>query len=219
MAGLTVGGKSRLVMVRIGCPIVIRMMAIDTACGCPAVSSIGMTQTAVGCPVLSSKRPDQAVLERRPLPTVRRHSVTNRTGVGKLSPLVIWVRGSQIVLLVTSRTFRRGACVLTVAMALEAIRYLVLTHQGKRRMIEDGALPRYGTRVTELTVGGKICSQVIRVFHGLELARMTSGAFGCGSSKAPTAVALPTFEGTMLAFQTKACHRLVDPRAGNQPLP
>ncbi len=86
-------------------------------------------------------------------------------------------------------------------------------------MVKDGAFPGYGTRMAELTVGGKICCQVIGVSCGLEFARMTSGAFGCGPSEAPTAVALPTFDGTMLALQTKAGHRLVVPRAGDQILP
>ncbi len=105
VAGLTVGRESRLLMVRIGRPLVIRTMAIDTVCGCAGEPPVGMTQTAFGCPVLSVQRPDQAVLERCPLPTVRRCSVTNRTVVGKSSPLMIWIGSPQIVLLMTSRTF------------------------------------------------------------------------------------------------------------------
>ena len=116
MTGLAVGGEPGLLVIGIGRRLIIRQVTACTGGRGSRVLTVGMTESAVGDGMLATQRKDQAVIERRPLPTAGRSSMTGRAVGGEPGLLVIGIGRRLIIRQVTACTGRRGSRVLAVGM-------------------------------------------------------------------------------------------------------
>ena len=116
MTRLAIGGETRLLVVRVRCRLVVRKMTACACRRCPRVLTVRMTKSAVGDRMLAVQRKDQAVIERRPLPTTSRCTMTGLAVSRETGLLVIRIGRALIIRQVTPRTGRRCSRVLTIGM-------------------------------------------------------------------------------------------------------
>ncbi len=72
MTGITVGGETGLLVVRIGRLVIVGAVAIDTVGWRSGVPPVGMTQATVDGLVFPVELPHQAMVKARAQPTVGR---------------------------------------------------------------------------------------------------------------------------------------------------
>ena len=200
MTGRAVGGEPGLLVIGIGRRLIIRQVTACTGGRGSRVLAVGMTESAVGDGMLAAQRKDQAVIERRPLPTAGRSSMTRRAVGRETGLLVIGIGRALIIRQVTACTGGRCSRVLAVGMTESAVGDGMLAVESKRSMLEIGSPPLTTAHMAELTIGRKPRRRVIGPFCGLELTRVTNVALGRDSSKAPASVTLGALQSSMLAI-------------------
>jgi hypothetical protein len=200
---LTIGSETRLLMIGVRCAIVVVPVASDAVRRRTGEPVIHVALSAVGRTMLPLEWEDPIVIEVCRAPASRRFSVARSAISREPGRLVVRAGRSIVVIPVAGDAVRRRTGELIVAMAIGAIRHLVLAPEREAPIVvEDGTGPACsGGTVAGRTFGRKSSLLVVRAGGALVVGQVAAHAVGCDPRERSSSVTLSAIRRPVLSPQ------------------